>query len=98
MRVLRWEKPPPSASEHPRGGRASQWDAVAAELRDMAGTWAVIYEGSAARVAALVNNIRSGTLACFSPAGSFEAASRSAGPACVTVYARFVGDEGEAES
>ena len=98
MRVLRWERPPPPVSDHPRGGRASQWDDVAAELRANPGVPGVIYEGPAARVGALVTKIRSGGLACFCPAGAFEGARRNRPDGVIVVYAWYVGDEGEVAS
>lgn len=99
MRVLRWEKPPPPNSDHDRGNRSSQWDEAAAQLRENAGVWGVIYEGPAARVAAVVNAIRVGGMRCFRPPGVFEAARRNLdGTSRVLIYARYVGDESEADS
>lgn len=89
--VLRWEKPRDSitGSTRPMSGRRSQWDPVAQELRDNPGVPGVVQETD--RTTGLAYQIRRGHLACFRPAGDFDAVTRLLGGTWVT-YAWYVGD------
>jgi len=93
--ILRWEKPPVARDEYRRGSRDTQWDEVAAQLREMSGVWAVIYEGPMARMVTVVGSIRAGRNRCWAPAGAYEAQQVGLGGREVTVYARYVGEEAD---
>lgn len=95
LHVIRWQRPPKSKTPHEHRPRPSQYDVVAAELRDNQGVWGVIFEGDPGRAAGLSSHIRNGTLACFRPAGAFEAVSRMDCGKRV-VFARYVGGESDA--
>lgn len=89
LKVLRWEDPP-----HPKGaaqgGGKSRWEALAVELADESGRWAVVFEGGRNHASATAATIKYGRRLCFAPTGSFEAVCRTyAGT--VTVYARHIG-------
>lgn len=87
--ILRWEDPP-----HPKGaaqgGGRSRWDALAGELVDESGRWAVVFEGGRNHASAFASTIKYGRRLCFAPTGSFEAVCRTHN-GTVTVYARHVG-------
>lgn len=76
--TLEWKNPPPKA------GRTTDWDAIANELRDHPGTWALVSTRpkSAGQVASALRN---GHYAGFVK-GEFEAKSRG-----TEVYARYIG-------
>lgn len=93
MSIIRWEDPPPANStgrtNAPR--RTAFWRAVAAQLREAPGRWALVcdevewnYAGGTA------GQITGGRLAAFRPPGSFEAITRTAYG--YRVYARYIGD------
>jgi hypothetical protein len=101
-KIIRWAEPPAltpeqlAASDHRKGGsRGSQWDDVADALRGEPGKSAVIASGNRNTISAIAEKVRSGTLACFRPAGAFTTTRRTvhtpAGPV-VDLYARFVGE------
>jgi hypothetical protein len=88
--VIRWEEPPPGRpAGRETGNGNSRWNAVAAELRAHPGRWALIREGESG--SGLATHIRQGHIACFTPAGDFDAVSRQA-RGVNRVYARYVGD------
>jgi len=89
--VIRWQVPPESKRPPTAGRRTTMYDEAAAELRANPGMWGVIYEGRANRASGMVAHILSGAIACFRPAGSFRATSRTRN-GVRTVYARYLGD------
>jgi hypothetical protein len=92
-KVIRWEEPPPSRRRNESKAPWSRFNAVADELRAKPGRWAVIAELPGRSRTALATHVRVGAIACFTPAGDFEAASRQT-PGLTTVYARYLGDGG----
>lgn len=92
MTVLRWEEPPPAF--HVRKGRApsSRLSPIADELRARPGQWGVVFEGPGGAGGGMVTHIRLGQVACFAPAGDFDATGRTQN-GVTTVYARYVGDD-----
>lgn len=67
----------------------TEWQAVAAELKDHIGQWAkVAHKETQSAASGLATNIKAGRLAAFRPAGHFEAAMRG-----TDVWARYVGGE-----
>jgi hypothetical protein len=92
LQILRWEEPPPSRQASTAGGprRGSQFDKVAAELRERRGQSAVIYRGSKARAAGICSRVNAGTVKAFQPAGTFRAVQRS-WEGVSEVYAWYVG-------
>lgn len=93
--VIRWEKPPPSRRQGSGRGPGGRYDAVADQLRDNPGCWAVIAENVPPGRSALACHIRKGAISAFGPAGDFDAVARRLGDV-YTIYARYVGDEVEA--
>ncbi len=91
LHILRWEKPPPALGPT-RRKRSSRFDRIAAELRENAGVWAVIWEGPIGPCASWTTAIRGGHYECFTPAGSYDAATRTSGGRA-TVYACYVAEE-----
>jgi hypothetical protein len=87
--ILRWEDPP-NPKGAAKGGGKSRWDALAAELVDESGRWAVVFEGDRNHAGAFATTIKYGRRLCFVPTGSFEAVCRTYN-GVVTVYARHVG-------
>ena len=85
--VFRWEDPPPMR----RPSMGVDYDHLADILRANPGRWAVVREGTRARTVGHMSEIKSGKIAAFRPAGTFESTCRSEG-AKVTVYARYVGE------
>lgn len=82
-----WEAPP----DDTRGGKPStNWDPVAAELREHPGEWAKIADDA---VGALVTKINHGRSPSWEPAGHYEATARPNGQPNrrVAVWARYVG-------
>lgn len=92
-KIIRWEDPPHSRNWGNVGGRprGSEWDEVAAALRDEPGRWAVVYVGDRRGAMSARTKIAMGAGACFRPQGAFEAAARS-WDGVHTVYARYLGD------
>jgi hypothetical protein len=90
---LDWEEPP-ALRRGPRSGDA-ETRAIADALRARPNTWAKIAEGS--RDSALVSKIKKGTHPAFAPEGSYEATSRRDEDGDITVWARFVGIDGDAD-
>lgn len=85
--VLRWEEPPPTRLRRDRIER--DHDAIALALRERPGEWAAIATGSVQT--GLVTQIRTGFVAAYRPAGSFEAVRRTV-DGRPTVYARYLGE------
>lgn len=79
-----WQDPPADAGKK----HLSKWLAVAQELRDSPGKWALVADKPSRRAAwALADNIRRGTaMTSFAPPGSFEAKAKD-----TKVWARYVG-------
>ena len=73
-----------------KGGGKSRWEALAAELVDESGRWAVVFEGDRNHAGAYASTIKYGRRLCFAPTGSFEAVCRTHNRV-MTVYARHVG-------
>ena len=94
--ILRWEAPPPpkiKSRGRPAGTYGSRYDAVAKQLRDRRGEWALIEVGD--RANGLPTKIAAGHVLCFTPAGDFEAVARRVdGQTCT--YARYLGDGDDA--
>jgi hypothetical protein len=89
--AVAWEEPPRPV----RTGR-HDWHAIASDLRSKPGVWARVAElKTASSAAATASRITHGARPPFSPAGLFEAASRTVDGA-FAVYARYVGEEGGA--
>jgi hypothetical protein len=65
--------------------------AIAAELRKAPGKWARVMTGATEPSA---SHIKTGRIAAYRPAGSFEATSRKNGDKS-DIYARYVGEDGE---
>lgn len=86
--VLRWEEPPPDLREG-RRPRDVDHQTIAEELRRRPGRWAAIAAGSVQT--GLVTQIRTGIVAAYRPAGSFEAVRRTV-DGRATVYARYLGE------
>jgi hypothetical protein len=83
---ISWEDPAPR--EHKKG---SKWDPIAKMLKEHPGKWACLGRNMPTSI---VTTIRSGSLKCFQPAGSFEAATRNHTDRWVAdVYVRYIGDE-----
>ena len=94
--ILRWEAPPPpKARTRSVSLGHSRYAPIADQLRANPGRWAVVLEGRPGVGTALATHIRMGHMKCFTPAGDFDATMRSIGGRGF-VYARFVGDGGEA--
>jgi hypothetical protein len=92
--VIRWEEPPDDGRrEPPQRDRGPRWKypAIAAELRERPGEWALVIECAAGNTGYVVaHRMRRGACAGFGPAGAFEAEARQHGDG-TRVYARFVG-------
>lgn len=90
MKPIEWTEPPADR----RGGSrpSTEWDRIAAELRNHPGEWAKVQTAANPGAAYAIKN---GGLKSFEPAGTFEAVSRSAGKlrgkTVVDTYARYVG-------
>src|SRR5690349_20284852 len=89
--IVRWEDLPPDG-RHTRRISVCDHAAVAEELREHPGRWALVLAGGAANTA-FASLIRSGGLPAYRPAGSFQAAFRTVADE-QRVYARFVGPGG----
>lgn len=87
--ILRWEDPP-NPKGAAKGGGKSRWEALAADLVDESGRWAVVFEGGRNHAGAFASMIKYGKVLCFAPTGSFEAVCRTHN-GVMTVYARHVG-------
>lgn len=96
-RIIRWADPPPTSL---RGERTtapwSRYNDLADELRARPGEWAVIAEFNG-RHTGLATHVRMGSIACFTPAGDFDAVSRQVGK-YTAIYARYVGDGKESDA
>lgn len=93
--VIRWEKPPPTSMHGER--RTAPWSRyndLADELRAAPGRWAVIAEWDGSQRTELATHVRMGSIACFTPAGDFDAVSRQVLGKTV-IYARYLGDTEE---
>lgn len=91
--VVRWEEPPPSRSRNggrPVGTYSSGYQAIADELRQRPGEWAVVRESATSKGHGLATKIRLGSMYCFTPAGDFEAVERRVDGVNRT-YARYLG-------
>jgi hypothetical protein len=86
-RIMAIELPPlipPSRKPDP------EWTKIAERLRRMPGDWQLVGRHSASQI----TRIKSGKLAAFRPAGSFDAVGRDKGArGRIDVYVRFVGDQ-----
>jgi hypothetical protein len=89
--VIRWEEPP--AKNHMPGGAAqTPWRLIAEQLRSRPGEWAVAREGVVgAGDSYVVSRIKTGDIAAFRPAGTFDATQRTCGGQ-VSIYVRYVGE------
>jgi len=83
MTALQWGTPPPDSR------KARDWATVASQLRARPGEWAKVLEAGSGSYA---TQIKKGGLACFRPAGSFEATTRlvSKNPNKFDIWARYV--------
>ena len=81
---MEWVEPP--ETRHRR-----DWADVARALRAKPGVWAKISDDSDR---SLVTHIATARLGSFAPAGAYEATSRGKSNRA-TVYARYVGEDGE---
>lgn len=98
--VLRWQDPPPSPhGAHrrretvPAAARlhlTNPYQDAAADLIERPGVWGVVTEGEQGMTSTIASRIRAGAYVSFTPAGTFDAVSRKAGPVTV-VYARYLG-------
>lgn len=86
--IIRWEDP---AALRPDGPQAWDSEAIAADLRDRPGVWALVRTDANGVYVTLV---KKGRVAAFQPSGSFEACSRKVGTK-LQLYARYVGEAGE---
>lgn len=88
--IIRWEAPPPSKRiKTPAAVKShSKYDQIAADMRARPGEWAVVYEGAQNSGSGLATHIRMGQQRCFSPAGDFDALTRTI-DGSTTVYARL---------
>lgn len=87
--VIRWEEP--TAIEN---AKEATWRAVAGELRGKRFSWAVVAEVTPSKGNSIAQSIKKGVgpYGAFSPAGQFEAVTRTIGHGVVAVYARYVGE------
>jgi hypothetical protein len=92
MDEIKWEVPPTAKGKY--YGNVGKYVAIANALRKRPLEWAIVSGDTQGNLASM---IRKGKVKGFSPAGSFEAVSRTnpentsrTNPRC-TVYARFVG-------
>lgn len=93
MNIIRWEDPPPSGLHNPRDPHLIAHELIAVQLKREPGRWAVVIE-STGNEPRLANHITSGHYRAYKPAGSFQAVSRTVN-GIRTIYARFVGTQGE---
>lgn len=92
MIVVRSEDPPPTARRQPSDSRSAFWRAVAEQLREVPGKWALVCDESEWGYAGgIAGQIINGRLAAFRPAGTFAATTRTV-DGKYRVYARFIGD------
>ena len=90
--VIRWEAPPPARGTG-HHVTFSRYRAVAEQLRARRGEWAVVQEKQGPGNG-LATHIRMGQMACFTPAGDFDACTRQIN-GVATTYACYVGDDEE---
>lgn len=90
--IIRWEDPKPSNGRRDSSAPWSRYGAIADELRARPGRWAVIAEFPGRSRTSLATHVRVGAIACFTPAGDFDAVSRQVF-GLSTIYARYVGDD-----
>ena len=88
---------PPTAKGGGRPGR-NDWPAIAAELRDNPGQWAVVFTSSTSgTVSGCANGIKVGRAAHFRPQGAFSAVTRvrttDEGDKVWDLWAAYLGDE-----
>lgn len=84
MTGIKWQSPPPD------GRSKGKWDEVAEQLRGNPNAWALIRTDAPSGGTA--SGIKSGVLAPFRPAGSFESRSVKLPTGLFDIYARFVGE------
>ena len=89
MTDIKWQAPPRSATR-----AVVDWAPIAAALRSRPGEWALVRQNAPHSTDG--NSIKTGRLAAFRPAGSFEARTHTVGAGRFDVYARFVGEGGAA--
>lgn len=73
------------------GGRHSEYDEIAAQLKARPGQWALCLKN---KNAATAHHIKRGTFTAFRPAGSFDAAARGTNKKernSHDIYIRYVG-------
>lgn len=91
--VIRWEDPPQAGNSGRKNGprRTEFWRAVAEQLREHPGRWALVCDGERWNYAGgVAGQIINGRITAFRPAGHFEATTRST-IGDFQVYARYVG-------
>lgn len=80
---MEWKDPPPN-----HGNSKDDWAAVATELKEHPGRWALIrHYDDKARAATIATRIKHGHSAPFRPRFSFEARATQG-----DVYARYIGE------
>ncbi len=85
--ALRFEGPP-NLSSNQRFDHA----AIAQELRDNPGEWALLTENGANT---LSMQIKRGQIAAYRPSGAFESVTRDVKGTRAKIYARYIGENGE---
>ncbi len=93
--VIRWEEPRASKRGPGDGrGRSRRYAAIADQLRQHPGRWAVVAEAASPGTSALASHIKMGALQAFAPGGDFDAVSRKVN-GLIAVYARYLGEGAE---
>lgn len=91
--VIRWERPPDPVKKARRGA-GRPWAAVAYQLRQRPGQWALIDEDANSRAPGVAHRINNAAVSWFAPAGSFLAVQRTVGGS-VCIYAVYLGEDHE---
>lgn len=89
MSVIRWEEPPAKRSNLQPG---LKYPPIAGALRARRFAWARILDDGSTSV---VNQIKTGRIPAFRPAGSFEARGQRKPDGKYIVWARYVGGEAQ---
>ena len=87
--MVKFQDPPPEATQ-PR--KQSRHTAVAAQLKENPGKWALLEEVQTRSSATM---IRRGNHKAYQPDGSFEAVAQARSDGAYDVYARYIGENGE---
>lgn len=91
MTSIVFEEPPASK----RGAKSTRHRDVVAQLKARPGEWARIRTGTTrASVDSCAQQIRTGRLVAYNPAGTFEAVGRTVEGAYV-VFARYIAKDGD---